>query len=964
MKKNKIKTANGLKSLWFFSALAMFFLFAGQLSAQAPLAPGNTQRYFSLMLLNLSQERDFELEVIRQAADAGMNSVLLTVHWDKVYRRSASVPADWGQFDRQIKLATELGMKVGIRVFLGRNRDMLQGFWTPAESARDFRQNPLLEIYNSTFFSYLHQPSVEKAAAFVKETTERYKFLQADNNLLFISVVTTPTQEAGYHYSTLSPSGDFKEGYSTIFDYSDFYKNGFRAWLQEKYKKVIRLNLLWGAEYKSFAEVVPPVAPWEPRESFFGRRGKDWYIFRHLALKKFNDQMIETVKGVDKSIPYIIEYGAVSDPISGVRGTLAFRDLDEKSDGVKIHDSHAFDHRWTTDLIRSNVRPNHWVMNEVFYADYLPKIEFYEHIDECFENGAKMVVFVLSTPGHVAAVRDVIQNSARKWNNNPMTPITTSDTVSYRLSRAVDKSVYDTGAYEAWKKLARGGATTRPVSVMLIEDLLQDEYWKAAENAAPYLLNPVPMQIIAVSRDFAYPLPTNTFADRDGTVVRMEVSNLPPWLRYENGQLIGRPATLGDSRLLVRGIDDEGGATDAYFTIRVDTRENANKPPTVKKSLTTVTAAVNTPFEFTLPQDLFADADGRVTRVEVGTLPAWLTFQNGQFRGFPAKAEEYRIALKAYDDLSAFVETFFTIKVVEPQFLNSPPFVQRTIPVKFTKVNEPFRFALPTNIFGDGDGYITLITVQSLPNWLNFSLNEFSGKPTEQGEYRIMVRAFDNNGGYVETPLLIRVEIPRITFDLMGSGSLVERQRILTLAEGDELRVGSLPSRLNVYAYGNFEFDRIDFGLNGPYRFSSRATRFPHALYRDEDGFAPYVGAYTLTASAYREDSLVLVNQIRFSIAPGDSSQTSRALEEWAGYPNPFEGVFNIQLPEGQPAAPFSFTLISASGQQQPIPAKWITFYDKIAQIDLSGLSIAAGIYFVRVESEGQELRLFKVLKK
>jgi hypothetical protein len=166
-----------------------------------------------------------------------------------------------------------------------------------------------------------------------------------------------------------------------------------------------------------------------------------------------------------------------------------------------------------------------------------------------------------------------------------------------------------------------------------------------------------------------------------------------------------------------------------------------------------------------------------------------------------------------------------------------------------------------------------------------------------------------------------------------------------------------------VYAYGNFEFDRIDFNLNGPYRFSSRAARFPHALYRDEDGFAPYVGAYTLTASAYKEDSLVLIDEIQFSIAPGDSSQTSRSLGEWAGYPNPFEGVFNIQLPEAPPAAPYSFTLISTSGQRRPIPAKWITLYGKIAQIDLSGLTIAPGIHFIRVESEGEELQLFKVLK-
>ncbi len=960
---NRAAGAIPKQKLLLWLSISLGLLLPSMLSAQAPLAPGNTQRYFSLMLLNLSQEKDFEQPVIQQAADAGVNSLLLTIHWDKVYKNSPTGPGDWYRYDNEIKLATQLGLKVAIRVMVGRNKNDLKGFWTEAESMRDYKQNPIREGYDATSFSYLHQPSVDLAADFVRQVTERYKYLQKDNNLLFLSVVTTPIQEAGYQMTNIPPNMEHTAKYPSIFDYSDSYKKGFREWLREKYKKIIRLNLLWGAEYRSFEEVEPPVTPWDPTESFFGRRGKDWYIFRHLALKRFTDQMIETVKGVDAGIAYINEFGAVSDKVSGVRSTLAFRDLGENTDGVKIHDGSHFDHRWTTDVVRSNTRPDQWVMNEVFYADYLPNSEFYEQIDECFENGAKMVVFVLSTTGHIAAVRDVIRNSAAKWIPKPMTPIITSDTVSYRLSRALDKSV-DELAYEAWKQKARGGGPPRPVSVILIEDLLQPEYWKVAENAPPYLLNPVPMQIIAVSRDFTYKLPTDTFADRDGTIVRMEVSNLPPWLRYENGQLIGKPTALGDTRLLVRGIDDEGGATDAYFTIRVDTRENANKPPIVKKSLTTLTTALNQPFDFTLPKDLFTDADGTVTRVEVGALPSWLTFQDGQFKGLPTKTEEYRIALKAYDDLNAFVETFFTIQVVEPQFLNNPPYVQKTLPVKFTKVNEPFRYTLPADIFGDSDGYISFVTVQTLPTWLNFSLNEFSGTPTEQGEYRILVRAYDNNGGYVETPLLLRVEIPEITFDLMRSGGIIDRQRILTIQEGDEFRSASLPPMLNVYAYGNFEFDRLDFSLSGPYRYNSQASRFPHALFAESGGFVPYVGAYTLTASAYRKDSLVLVDQVRFSIAPGDSSQTSRSLDEWAGYPNPFEDVFNIQLPEGQPAVPYSFTLISASGQRQPIPAKWISLYGNIAQIDLGGLTISPGIYFVRVESDGAEMRLFKVLKK
>ncbi len=946
---------------WIIPAL-LVFLFFGNSFAQSPKE--DNKRYFALLLLNLSEERDFELEVIRQAHAAGMNSVVLTVYWDKVYRNSPAGPGDWGKSDNQIQLATRLGMKVGIRVFLGRNSGYLNGFWTDAESAKDYNQYPLREIYNYTHFSYLHEPSVQKGADFVKQVTERYKYLQEQDNLLFLSVVTSPTQEAGYHHINIPPNGEYKEAYLSIFDYSDFYKKGFIEWLRSKYKKIVRLNLLWGGDYKSFEEVLPPVTPWDTKESFFGRRGKDWYIYRHLILKQFNDRMIQTVKDVDKNIPYVLEFGSVIDNVSGLRGTLSFPDLALKTDGVKIHDTEMYDHRWTMDVIRSNVRADQWVMNEVFYNDQLANSEFYEHIDESFQSGAKLVAFVLSTPGNVAAVRDVIQNSTAKWLSQPVVPVVPQDTISYRLSAVIDKTIWNLGTYEIWKKAARGNGPPRPVYVKLDEDILKDEYWAPAANRPPYLLNPVPMQIIAVNREFAYRIPTDTFADMDGNVVRIEVSSLPPWLKYEDGSLRGLPTVMGDSRIQVRGIDDEGDATDAYLTIRVDTRENANKPPMVKKNLANVTIAVNDNFTYKLPTDLFVDPDGSVVRIEAADLPGWLTFQNGEFKGRPTQIGDFRVALKAYDDLNAFVEIYFTISVVEPQFLNNPPYAQTTLPIQFTKVNEPFNYVLPTNLFSDGDGYITLISVQNMPSWLSFSLNTFSGTPTDTGEYRVTIRAYDNAGGYADAPLIIRVEIPKLTFDLLGSGQLVDRKLLRTLQEGDELPVGSLPNLLNIYAFGNFEFDQVNFTLTGPYRYRATARKFPHALFREESGFAPYVGSYTLYASAYKERELVLTNTINFTITAGDSTQPNLLLDDWLGYPNPFESIYNIKLPEKPAPAPYSFTLINSAGQSLPIPARWVVVKNNIAQIDLAGLGVSPGVYFVRVESDGELLRLFRVMKR
>ncbi len=933
-------------------------------SAQGPIKTDN-KRYLTLMILNLSDDDNFELDVIRHAAGAGMNSVELTIWWDKVYRNSPNDPGNWSRFDNQIKLATQLKMKVGIRIFLGRNSGFIKGFWTDAESARDYNQNPLREIYNYTHFSLLHEPTVVKAQDFVKQVTERYRYLHDENNLLFLSVTTTPTQEAGYHHTTIPPNKEYKDLYLTLFDYSSFYKNGFIEWLKGKYKKIIRLNLLWGSEYKSFEEVLPPATPWDPKGAFYGRRGKDWYIYRHLVLKQFNDRMIQTVKAVDKSIPYVLEFGAVVDNESGIRGTLAFHDLSTLADGVKIHDIETYDHRWTMDVLRSNIRADQMVMNEVFYNHLLPDVEFFELIDESFESGAKLITLVLSTKENVDAMRNVTENSARKWLNSPMKPVVPRDTMAYQLSKLVDQTAYSIGAFQAWKNIARGGSTPKPVYARLDEDILKDEYWIPASNHLPRIQNPIPMQIIPINRDFTFRIPTDTFSDEDGTITKVEVlGQLPSWLTFVDGQFKGLPTSLGDTRLLVKGTDDEGGTTEAYLTIRVDTRENANKPPTVKKNLANVTTAVNQPFTFTLPADLFVDSDGSISRVEASELPNWLTFSNGVLKGLPSKTGNSRVSLKAYDDLNAFVEIYFSVQVVEPQFLNSPPFVQGTLPVRFAKVREPFRYTLPNNLFGDVDGYITVVSVQNLPTWLNFSLNEFSGTPPEEGEFRVTIRAYDNSGGFVETPLIIRAEVPKLTFDLLGSGRLVDRKLLRTLKDGDEVPVGSLPDLLNVYAFGNFDFDQIDFTLTGPYRYSATAWKFPYAVFQDESGFAPYVGTYTLYASAFKGVDHVLTNSIKFTITAGDSLQPNLLLDDWQAYPNPFDAVFNIKLPENQSQSTYAFSLVAANGQQVPIPARWIAVHNNIAQIDLVGMSVSPGMYFIRVESNGELVRLFKVVKR
>ncbi|WP_084165749.1 putative Ig domain-containing protein [Dyadobacter crusticola] len=960
---------NSANAFHFFNKLCYLALcltfFLQPLSAQTDqkTAEADPQRYLALMLLNLTDadNRGPEPDLIRSSHQYGLNAVYITIPWDKVYYSSPTETPKWAKYDEQIKIATDLGMKVALRIHLGRHSTRIKGFWEPSDSQFSHSDQPLLGGYLDTFYGFDNQAIVNKGLAFVKETVTRYKYLQTDNKLLYVSVTNTPTQEGEY------PGGLIVSGKenTAVYDYSKTMVSGFRAWLKAHYTKIERLNFLWGMNYKTFEDPYPPFTAWAPEESFRQRAGKDWYIYRHEVMKKYFDQMIAAIKSVDPAIKFVSDYGSVFDAASVMRGTLGFKDLNEKADGIKINDSPIFDHRWSVDIVKSNVPAHFITANELFVSSYLDNNAHFKQIDENYAHGANVVAVVVSTTEQMGRSEPFLRQASSKWLSQPVTPFNYTETVSYRLSAAVEKKGAIAVIFDEWAKRAYANAgNPKPVAVKLEEDLLSPEYWKDASNYMPYVFRPVPMQIIPVNRDFNYKLPIDTFSDVDGTIVKVEVSNLPPWLRFQNGQLSGRPTQLGDYRITVTGTDDEGGSTVAFFTIRVDTRENANKPPTVDANFSNQMVAVNKAFTFTIPQNTFTDADGEITKIEASELPSWLKFSNGVLSGTPTALGEYRIIFKAYDDLNAFVETYFTIKVVEPQFLNAPPFASSTLPVKYAQVNMPFNYILPTNIFGDPDGYISSISIQNRPSWLNFALNVFSGTPTEEGEYRLIVRAYDNGGAYVEIPLILKVQTPELRFELVSGGSKVEQRIIRKLVGDDVLAHESLPPLLNIYAYGNFEYDRVTFQLDGPYKRTSTTAVFPYALYENDKGFAPYAGRYTLTVTAAKEDSAIVTQTIQFGISAGDSVNITKNIAEWAFYPNPTENIINIKLPEIQSIEGMEYEIVTVGGKRIPLPPGLVTVADNLAYIDLSDAGLSSGIYFVRILSNGELLKQFRIFKQ
>jgi hypothetical protein len=718
-----------------------FFLSVKSIIAQSD----DRQRYIGLQLLNLSTEPDYGLDIIEKSVGYGCNLVVITIYWDEVYKEATSMP-DWRQPDRQIELITRLGVKVGLRIMVGRKNDRLTGFWTTKETMNDDLGRPLAGAYGRTGFSFAHAPTVAKAHNFIKEVCQRYNTYQNQGKILYVTFVNTPTQELGYHYET-ELDGDYKKLYATGFDYAAPTTDAFKLWLIQQYKRVNKLNYLWGTKFSTFNDVRPPNTAYKPLPAYQTRAGKDWYLFSHLQLKNYIDQGISTIKQVNTSYKVVNEYGAVIDAQAAVRGTIAFKNLDQNADGTKVHDDPFWNHRFVTDVLRSN-RSGKWIMNETFFAPGYATDLLINHFNECFENGCKVVTMVASTPD--PRLQNVFEPVSARWKNTTFGDVFTPVKMSYKVSEVLDSTA--TRVEKEWE-IKAPKANPQPVNVELVEDILSEDYWKPLlVNIHPVVSNPVTERASKPRKLYSYTLPKDIFTDPDGEIVNIEVMEKPQWLSFNNGVLSGNvPDLLGDNKITLRATDDEGATVQTSFNLKVT---NVNVKPIVKRTIPDFEAYLEQSIFYQFQGDIFDDPDGVIARIQpIGARP-WMTVTAKEFSAFPQEQGTFTVTLRAYDDDSASVETAFKVKVI-----NRPPVVKQLLPEKVIAQNKAFRFKIPQTYFSDPDGQITKLKAVNLPSWLTFDGAELRGTPTELGTYRLGIRAFDNGGDSVETPFVIRVDL-------------------------------------------------------------------------------------------------------------------------------------------------------------------------------------------------------------
>lgn len=752
----------------------------------------NAQKYICHGLGNLSSEDNNGISIMNKMVANGCNSVMLTVWWERVYPQPNSKP-NWVQLDNQINHAiNNLGIKVAIRIHLGRNFGATKGFWTTDDSSIDFRGKPLTNYYDNNHFSFAHQPSLEKAKDFVREVAERYKNLQKNGKMIYISVSNTPQHELGYAYQ--NQQWPEKE-YMAIFDHSKWSMIKFRDFLKEKYTTIRTLNSYWGTAYKNFGEPEPYINWGNAQDSFRGQRGKDWYIFRHLMMRDYYEQMISTIKGVEPTYKVAAEYGGLADNLSLLRGTFGFKDLSRKADFFKIVND-----GFQRDFGYNNHLPNQKFYAEVAFFDMPTSEDLVNYVKKNAEYGCEMMVLLVEYDNgkDFEKILPAVKEATRTLNSPPPT-ILFKDSVTYRLSQLIDNREF---VFNDWKNKSENG--NHKIKIKLDEDILNEN--KKIENPLPDIIEVVPTT------------PTPPI--------------IPP-------------------------------------------KQDNNVP---------------------------------------NQLPI--------------------VLLKDY-----------TKEIV---------------------VNQNFQFRIPENLFFDTDGFISFIEILESPAWVGFNRFEvnFQGKAPYLGKFKIKVKVYDNNGGSIESYIYLDIIPPVVDLELIkGDYFDVPIEPYGYITNNRVLYLDALPEKLNILARCNLDSVNFVFDITGPYRFKGSSDKLPYNVFGEGRGAKFPVGNYTLSAKAYKRDSVITSKIVNFSVKASLNNPNSNIINDWTHYPNPFQQICNIKIPETEDIEKLSFAYYSMAGKKQPIKKEYISIVEKTAYIDLGHADISAGNYILEISRGTEVIKTIKVSK-
>ncbi|MBL6080118.1 putative Ig domain-containing protein, partial [Belnapia sp. T18] len=206
-----------------------------------------------------------------------------------------------------------------------------------------------------------------------------------------------------------------------------------------------------------------------------------------------------------------------------------------------------------------------------------------------------------------------------------------------------------------------------------------------------------------------------------------------------------------------------GPNIDSVTIAALAEEEPENAPPVVVGgSIDDAEAVEGTPFTLDLAT-LFSDADGESLSFTATGLPSWLTLDaDGVLSGTPtdnAAGNPVTITVTARDAAGAQASDTFQLTVTEADE-NDAPVVAAAIADQTGQVGVALNFTLPSGTFTDADSDMLTLSVDTLPDGLDFdaATGRFTGTPTTAGNYEVTVTATDPTGATVTDTFELVIE--------------------------------------------------------------------------------------------------------------------------------------------------------------------------------------------------------------
>ncbi len=182
--------------------------------------------------------------------------------------------------------------------------------------------------------------------------------------------------------------------------------------------------------------------------------------------------------------------------------------------------------------------------------------------------------------------------------------------------------------------------------------------WLLTGNQPPQVQTPLTSLSALIGQVVSWSVPAATFRDPDGqlTEVRIRSKGLPPGLAVRQNQLVGVPTTAGSYSVTVVATDNGGAETETTLLVRVD--QAANQNPVLTTSTPQIEGLLGDSLLYRLPEGLFFDPDGRITRYTLtGTLPSGLSLSGLTVRGVPTQAGTFTLTASATDDRNSSISS-------------------------------------------------------------------------------------------------------------------------------------------------------------------------------------------------------------------------------------------------------------------------------------------------------------------